>query len=93
MEDGIWVRFPVYTQYAPVMKCRHNKFKPCCPSGVSVRVRPGVPNALLAQLEERPNTNRKVGGSNPSRCTKDDTKRRMSDVERRVARVHTKDKQ
>ena len=64
MEDGIWVRFPVYT-----------------------------PFALLAQLEERPNTNREVGGSNPSRCTKDDTKRRMSDVERRVARVHTKDKQ
>ena len=32
------------------------------------------------------------GSSNLSEDTKDDTKRRMTDVERRVARVHTKDK-
>ena len=47
----------------------------------------------LRSLMEKPqNTNLKIGSSTLSEGTKDDTKRRMTDVERRVARVHTKDK-
>ena len=47
----------------------------------------------LRSLMEKPqNTNLKIGSSTLSEGTKDDTRRRMTDVERRVARVHTKEK-
>ena len=45
----------------------------------------------LRSLMEKPqNTNLMIGSSTLSEGTKDDKKRRMTDVERRVARVHTK---
>ena len=45
----------------------------------------------LRSLMEKPqNTNLMIGSSTLSEGTKDDRKRRMTDVERRVARVHTK---
>ena len=47
----------------------------------------------LRSLMEKPqNTNLMIGSSTLSEGTKDDKKRRMTDVERRVARVHTKDR-
>ncbi len=60
--------------------------------GIWVRLPPGILFASVAQLDERSNTNREDRSSNLFRCTKDDIKRRMTSVERRVARVHTKDK-
>jgi hypothetical protein len=54
---------------------------------------PIIHTTYLRSLMEKPqNTNLKIGSSTLSEGTKDDTKRRMTDVERRVARVHTKDK-
>jgi hypothetical protein len=47
----------------------------------------------LRSLMEKPqNTNLMIGSSTLSEGTKDDKKRRMISVERRDARVHTKDK-
>ena len=47
----------------------------------------------LRSLMEKPqNTNLMIGSSTLSEGTKDDKKRRMTDVERRVARVQTKDR-
>ena len=47
----------------------------------------------LRSLMEKPqNTNLMTVSSNLTEGTKDDTKRRMTDVERRVVRVHTKDR-
>ncbi len=47
----------------------------------------------LRSLMEKPqNTNLMTGSSTLSEGTKDDKKRRMTDVERRVARVQTKDR-
>lgn len=44
----------------------------------------------LRSLMEKPqNTNLMTVSSNLTEGTKDDTKRRMTDVERRVVRVHT----
>ena len=93
MEDGIWVRFPVYTQYAPVVELAiHDRLKICCPLRLVGSSPTRSTKCTFSSTEEHPNTNRKVMGSNPLRCTKDDTKRRMVSVERRDARVHTKDK-
>ena len=45
----------------------------------------------LRSLMEKPqNTNLMTVSSNLTEGTKDDTKRRMTDAERRVVRVHTK---
>ena len=47
----------------------------------------------LRSLMEKPqNTNLMIGSSTLSEGTKDDKKRRMTDVERRVARVQTKER-
>jgi hypothetical protein len=43
-------------------------------------------------MEKPQNTNLMTVSSNLTEGTKDDTKRRMTDVEKRVARVHTKDR-
>ena len=54
---------------------------------------PIIHTTYLRSLMEKPqNTNLKIGSSTLSEGTKDDTKRIMTDVERRVVRVHTKDK-
>ena len=54
---------------------------------------PIIHTTYLRSLMEKPqNTNLKIGSSTLSEGTKDDTMRRMTDVERRVARVQTKDK-
>jgi len=47
----------------------------------------------LRSLMEKPqNTNLMTVSSNLTEGTKDDKKRRMTDVERRVVRVHTKER-
>ena len=47
----------------------------------------------LRSLMEKPqNTNLMIVSSNLTEGTKDDKKRRMTDVERRVARVQTKER-
>ena len=54
---------------------------------------PIIHTTYLRSLMEKPqNTNLKIGSSTLSEGTKDDTMRRMTDVERRVARVQTKDR-
>ena len=54
---------------------------------------PIIHTTYLRSLMEKPqNTNLMIGSSTLSEGTKDDKKRRMTDVERRVARVHTKDR-
>ena len=45
---------------------------------------------FVAQSGERRFVEPKVVGSKPTIHPKDDTKRRMTDAERRVVRVHTK---
>ena len=50
------------------------------------------PTYLRSLMEKPQNTNLMIGSSTLSEGTKDDKKRRMTDVERRVARVHTKDR-
>ena len=49
-------------------------------------------NILVVQWKRTCGYEPQDGSSNLSEDTKDDKKRRMTDVERRVARVHTKDK-
>ena len=50
------------------------------------------PTYLRSLMEKPQNTNLMIGSSTLSEGTKDDKKRRMTDVERRVARVQTKER-
>ena len=55
--------------------------------------KPTIHPTYLRSLMEKPqNTNLMTVSSNLTEGTKDDTKRRMTDVERRVVRVHTKER-
>ena len=50
------------------------------------------PTYLRSLMEKPQNTNLMTGSSTLSEGTKDDKKCRMVNVERRITRVHTKDK-
>ena len=54
---------------------------------------PIIHTTYLRSIMEMPqNTNLMIVSSNLTEGTKDDKKRRMTDVERRVAKVHTKNR-